>query len=105
VTTGRDARRTLAVNHPCLFWEDGIMPPTAAPGDLCAGIDHAKLRAWREAAGLTREQVSACAGIGYPLLCAIELGNRRPRLAMLTRLAMLYGRDPADLLTSADGTR
>jgi transcriptional regulator with XRE-family HTH domain len=81
------------------------MPATAAAGDLCAAIDHAKLRAWREAAGLTREQVAVCAGIGYPLLCAIEYGNRRPRRDMLTRLAMLYGHDPAELLAAADGPR
>ena len=105
MTTGRDARRTLAVNYPCLFWEDGIMPPATVPGDLCAGIDHVRLRAWREAAGLTREQVAVSAGISYPLLCAIELGNRRPRLAMLHRLATLYGHDPAELLAGADGSR
>jgi len=79
------------------------MPPTTALGDLCAGIDHARLRAWREAAGLTREQVAVTAGIGYPLLTAIELGNRRPRLAMLTTLAALYGHDPAELLPGPDG--
>jgi transcriptional regulator with XRE-family HTH domain len=64
--------------------------------------DHEKLRAWRDAAGLTRTEASHRAGIAYPTLADLEAGRyRNPQLPMLTRLAELYGHPLAELLPGA----
>lgn len=64
--------------------------------------DHEKLRAWRDASGLTRTQASHAVGIAYPTLAELESGRaRNPTLEMLTKLAELYGRSPAELLPGA----
>lgn len=75
------------------------MPATTAPGAAGRLYDHAKLRAWRDEAGLTREQV--CVGVGdlsaYHL-GQLEGGSRVPSLQLLTRLAEFYGHPPGELL-------
>jgi transcriptional regulator with XRE-family HTH domain len=64
--------------------------------------DHAKLRAWRNAAGLSREQVWAGVGVSVAWLAELEAGNARssPSLDLLVRLARFYGHQPAELLTA-----
>ncbi len=80
------------------------MPQIAMPRPF-AGFDYPKLRSWREAAGLTREQ--ACPGLGVTLsyLTALELGLRVPRVAVIIRLAEFYGHDPGELLIGSGGAR
>jgi transcriptional regulator with XRE-family HTH domain len=67
------------------------------------GFDGAKLRAWREAEGLTRPEVCVAAGLSHTWLVALELGTKTPSLALLARLAAVFGRDPGELLTAGDG--
>lgn len=70
--------------------------------------DYAKLKGWRESAGLTREQV--CADLqarGHPItfnwLLALEhgtTGNRSAGLDTLAALARYYGHEPLELLVA-----
>jgi len=72
---------------------------TTAPQPSGRLYDHAKLLAWRVEADLTREQVCVAGGISFPWLSALERGEgRAPSLAVLTRLAQLYGHEPGELL-------
>lgn len=48
------------------------------------------LRAHRERAGLTQEQVEEATGITQGHVSAIEVGRREPSLDVLRRLARLY---------------
>lgn len=58
----------------------------------------ARLRAAREARGLTQQQASAALGVSRPLLVAIEKGSREVRPDELVRLADIYGRPVSELL-------
>ena len=70
--------------------------------------DYAKLKSWRETAGLTREQVCADLQARYPgrgitfnWLLALEhgtTGNRSPGLDTLAMLARYYGHEPLELV-------
>jgi transcriptional regulator with XRE-family HTH domain len=61
--------------------------------------DHAKLRAWREEAGLTVTKAAAQLDISYSWLAKLETGNAiPPRLDVLDRLARFYGHGLAELL-------
>jgi transcriptional regulator with XRE-family HTH domain len=61
--------------------------------------DHAKLRAWREDAGLTRTQAAAQLDISDAWLAKLETGHAvPPRLDVLDRLARHYGHELAELL-------
>lgn len=73
------------------------MPATAAPvGRL---YDHEKLRAWRVESRLTITEAAHAAGMSYPTLCKLELGKHsNPTVSALSRLALLYGHAPAELL-------
>ena len=80
------------------------MPAIVAPGYAARPLyDHLKLRAWREAAGLSREEACVRIGCSCSWLTALELGvaRRMPSLAMLTRLAEVYGHEPGELLTGS----
>ncbi len=57
-----------------------------------------RLRAAREARGLTQQQAAAELGVSRPLLIAIEKGSREVRPEELVRLARLYGRPLNELL-------
>ena len=78
--------------------------PTAARGSEPARLhDHAKLRTWRDEAGLTRDQVCSRlldqgVSIGYSWLAALEQGTKRPSLELLVALAKFYGHEPGELL-------
>jgi Helix-turn-helix domain len=88
-----------SVSHPWTL-EGVLSAPTAEPARL---HDHAKLRAWRDESGLTRDQVCARlqgqgVSIGYSWLAALEQGTKRPSLELLVTLARFYGHEPAELL-------
>lgn len=75
--------------------------PTEAGRPPARLYDPVKLRAWREQAHLSREQVCTQLGISYPWLAALEQGpsgDRQPSLQLLTQLAQLYGHQPGELL-------
>lgn len=57
----------------------------------------ARLRAAREACGLTQAQAAAEFGVSRPLLIAIEKGNREVQPAELIKLAAIYKRSVSDL--------
>lgn len=66
--------------------------------------DYAKLRAWRDQAGLDRTRAAADCGISYPWLRALETGNlddRAPSLATLDRIARYYGHHLSELIVPA----
>ncbi|MFG1706693.1 ImmA/IrrE family metallo-endopeptidase [Nonomuraea sp. M3C6] len=62
----------------------------------------ARLRAAREARGLTQQQASAELGVSRPLLIAMEKGSREIRPEELARLARLYGRPVSELLRPSE---
>ena len=65
-----------------------------------ATFDHHVLRRWRLESEYTPEQVCVLAQVSYPYLRGIEDGIRpTPSLALLTRLAEVYGRDVRELFT------
>jgi transcriptional regulator with XRE-family HTH domain len=62
------------------------------------------LRAWRDASGMRPEQVCVLAEVSYSYLRALEQGYyfaRNPSVAVLTRLAAVYGRDVRELFDPA----
>jgi transcriptional regulator with XRE-family HTH domain len=66
-------------------------------------LDHAKLRAWRDQADRTREQVCVDTGLSFNYLQRLENGQaRHPTLAVIGRLAAYYGHDPGELLLPAE---
>jgi transcriptional regulator with XRE-family HTH domain len=60
--------------------------------------DHAKLRAWRDEAGLRRERVCADLEISASWLRELEIGAGSPSVLILTRLAAYYGHQAGELL-------
>ena len=66
------------------------MPPlnltTLGPG--------ARLRAAREAAGLTRRELAERLGVGYGSISNVELGTDTPTLDLIHRMAVAIGCDP-----------
>jgi Zn-dependent peptidase ImmA (M78 family)/DNA-binding XRE family transcriptional regulator len=60
-----------------------------------------RLRAAREARGLTQAQAAAELGVSRPLLIAIEKGTRQMSPAELAHLAEIYGTTVSDLLRPA----
>lgn len=57
-----------------------------------------RLRAAREACGLTQEDVSRHLGVSRPTVAQLELGNRAVTSLELDKLAYLYGRDIGEFL-------
>ena len=65
-------------------------------------IDHAKLRAWRTEADVTREVVCAAVGLSANYLSRLENGQAtRPTVTVIARLARYYGHDPGELLLAS----
>lgn len=60
-----------------------------------------RLRAAREACGMTQEQVSRELGLSRASVAQMELGNRQVTSLELDRLAYLYGRDIRQFLSDA----
>ena len=57
-----------------------------------------RLRAARTAAGLTRKELAAAAGLSWQAVRAWEQGARLPGLTSLVALAGALGSDPARLI-------
>lgn len=69
---------------------------------MATAFDRHRLRAWRLESNFTPEQVCVLARVSYPYLRGIEDGIRTgPSIALLTRLASVYGRDVRELFTDA----
>lgn len=67
-------------------------------------IDHAKLRAWRSEADVSRETVCHATGLSFNYLQRLENGSAiHPTVTVLARLAHYYGHDPGELLLPAAG--
>jgi transcriptional regulator with XRE-family HTH domain len=58
----------------------------------------ANLRALRQAAGLTQEQLAHASGVHMTEVSRIEAGKRDPRISTLLRLARALGAPPSGLL-------
>lgn len=71
------------------------MPPITPPL-----YDHARLRAWREEAGLSKERVAADLEITATWLARVERGVRTASIPTLAALAAYYGHDMAELWPS-----
>jgi transcriptional regulator with XRE-family HTH domain len=73
------------------------------PADTAPSVfDHAKLRAWRDEAHVSREVVCAATSLSFNYLKRLESGDSpSPTLAVIARLAHYYGHDPGELLVSA----
>jgi transcriptional regulator with XRE-family HTH domain len=65
----------------------------------------AKLRAAREAAGLTQIQAGERSGVHHVSIAKFETDKSTPTLRVLYRLADAYGVDVADLLPTAKKPR
>ena len=75
-----------------------------APTDPNEWFDSARLRAWREEAGLTKEEVCfRNAPLSYPYLSNLEDGRQTPSVNLVYRLATFYGRNPAELFRDPNG--
>ena len=62
-----------------------------------------ELRTWRLESGMTPEQVCVAAEVSYTYLRSLEDGAaKNPTIALLTRIAAVYGRDIRDLFTDHD---
>lgn len=59
-----------------------------------------RLRAAREACGMTQEEVARCMDLSRPTIVQIELGNRAVSSIELDRLAYLFGRDIREFLAT-----
>ena len=81
------------------------VPATSMIPPEVLGFDYPKICAWREAAGLSREQVSVGAQISCSYLAAIEVGTRAPRLPVIVRLAEFFGHEPGELVIGSGGAR
>ncbi|GAB3979524.1 XRE family transcriptional regulator [Actinoallomurus acanthiterrae] len=57
-----------------------------------------RLRAARQAAGVTQQDAANALGVSRPLLVAMEKGTRKVRPAELVTLARLYGRQVSELV-------
>jgi Zn-dependent peptidase ImmA (M78 family)/DNA-binding XRE family transcriptional regulator len=67
-------------------------------GDGASGAKAARLRAAREARGLTQAEAAAALGVSRPLLVAIEQGSREVQPAELVKLAGIYATPVSELL-------
>ena len=61
-----------------------------------------KVRALRQARGLTQEQLAHDVGIDLTYLGGIERGRRNPSLRVIVRMAQALGVTPPELLTRSD---
>jgi transcriptional regulator with XRE-family HTH domain len=57
-----------------------------------------KLREVREDADLTREELALAAHLSFPMIAALEYGQRSPSVPALLRLASAAGVEPGDLV-------
>lgn len=79
------------------------MPATNQPV-TARRFDRAKLKAAREAAGYTREQLACRLGRSFPTVAGYEWGSREPGRDALFALADVLGVGTDDLLTDRPAT-
>jgi DNA-binding XRE family transcriptional regulator len=77
VQTYDEAKRTLAAGEELV--------PSAVTYAILDGVS--PVRAWREARGLTQQQLAEAAGISIPYLSQIEAGKRKGSANVLAALA------------------
>jgi len=58
-----------------------------------------QVRAWREVRGVSQRALAERAGMPYPMVARLELGQTDPRLSTLERLAEALEIPVVDLLT------
>jgi transcriptional regulator with XRE-family HTH domain len=58
------------------------------------------LREWRDASGMTFEEIAYRAEISYPYLRRLEAQGGNPSAVIVARLAAVYGRDMRELFTA-----
>ena len=63
----------------------------------------ARLRAFREAAGLTQKELAAAAGLGRLSVIRYEAGETEPSWSVVCRLAEAIGKTPDAFLGDPDG--
>lgn len=61
---------------------------------------HNRLKAARQAKGLTQQEVAEALGIAQGFVSRLERGEKRPNVALLTQLANLYGVTETQLIGS-----
>lgn len=71
--------------------------PPASPVWWPAGLDRRVFRRWRLDAGYSPAEACALVPISRPHLDAIERGVKTPSVALLLRLAEVYGKSLGDL--------
>jgi transcriptional regulator with XRE-family HTH domain len=71
------------------------------PGAASAAFGE-RLRAIREAQGLSLEQLGARTGVHWTAIGRLERGKREPRLTTVLRLAEGLGVDPGELVDGLD---
>ena len=64
-----------------------------------------QVKAWREARGLSQRALAERAGMPYPMIARLELGQTDPRLSTLVRLAEALKIRLVDLLTEPRAKR
>ena len=62
----------------------------------------ARLRTWRERAGLSQGQAAAAAGMSQAYISRLEAAEHSPSIETLDRLAGAYGCEVYDLLQDPD---
>ena len=102
LTTTGDERVELPwdfVRHYCDRTYRPKMELIAAEGRQVLG---ARVRAFREATGLTQEGLAASAGIGRATMIRLENGKHVPKLSTLRAVAQVLERPVEDLLTGPE---
>ena len=102
LTTTQDERVELPwdfVRHYCDRKNLPRMEMIAADGRQVLGT---RVRAFREAAGLTQESLARAAGIGRVTLVRLENGKHAPKIGTLTAIAQVLERPVEDLFAGPD---
>jgi len=63
-----------------------------------------QVRAWRGVRGLSQRALAERAGMPYPMVARLELGQTDPRLSTLRRLAKALNVTVGELVDGAPGT-
>ena len=64
-----------------------------------------QVKAWREARGLSQRALAERAGMPYPMIARLELGQTDPRLSTLRRLAKALNVTVAELIGEGKSRR
>lgn len=81
--------------------EDAVSAPDTAIDQLAARIG-SRIRALRQARGLTLVQLAATADLSHPFLSQLERGRARPSMTSLEKIARALGTSQLELLAAMD---